>query len=118
MSDEHTVKSDAPGEYVWKPCDRVDHEAGHPSGYDCDGFAIMPPHEVCGHIFPAEGHVHRCASEAYLHHTASRYCLCTCGERFDATTVTPPERCCEYAPTSGPCPAHDIPPEKSAAQDE
>lgn len=40
--------------YTWTPNDRADHEAGHPSGYDCDGYAIMPPHEVCGQVFPSE----------------------------------------------------------------
>ena len=40
-------------DYVWTRADRVDHDAGHPSGYDCDGYAIMPPHEVCVHVFPA-----------------------------------------------------------------
>lgn len=38
--------------YVWTPNDVTDHEAGHPSGYDCDGDAIMPPAEACGHRYP------------------------------------------------------------------
>lgn len=45
------------GPYVWKPNDRADHEAGHPSGFDCDGEAIMPPRERCAQVFPPGGEV-------------------------------------------------------------
>lgn len=45
---EHTAENDA----GWTRNDRADHEAGHPSGYDCDGYAIMPPHEVCARVIP------------------------------------------------------------------
>lgn len=39
---------------AWTRNDRADHEAGHPSGFDCFGEAIVPPHEVCGQVFPPE----------------------------------------------------------------
>lgn len=40
--------------YVWTRNDRADHDAGHPSGWDCDGDALTGPHETCANRFPAD----------------------------------------------------------------
>ena len=36
-----------------------------------------------------DAHVHTCASSGYPLHEPSRYCLCVCGKRFDATVIPP-----------------------------
>ena len=38
-----------------------------------------------------DAHVHTCASSGYPLHEPSRYCLCVCGKRFDATVIPPRE---------------------------
>lgn len=47
----HPAEKDAP-EPRWKRLARMDHEDGHPSGYDCDGLPLTGPFEVCPRVFP------------------------------------------------------------------
>lgn len=73
-----------------QPADRQrDHEAGHPSGYDCDGDALSGPHETCARRWPQPADrvdvgLSKCPlnhggegnpARVYGHHGSARTCI-------------------------------------------